>query len=71
MSNQHELNLHHLFFNFLHAAHLKTYAGTDLDRKKTKRIASKILGHQEYFYRKKIGFILTATPDIHFRQAKK
>jgi len=60
MFNQFYHNQYHMstslqkpFLNFLYTAHLKTYAGTDLDRKKTKCIKSKILGHQEYYYKEK------------------
>lgn len=42
-----------LFIKFLYSAHLKTYVGADLERKKTKRQRSKLLGHCEYYYAEK------------------
>jgi hypothetical protein len=50
MSIRNKQNIHESFIKFLYTAHLKTYAGTDLERKKTKRDKSKIEGHQEYYY---------------------
>ncbi|MCD4705313.1 DUF5680 domain-containing protein [bacterium] len=53
MSMKNKSNLQKSFIEFLHTAHLKTYAGTDLERKKTKCLKSKLLGHKEYYYSEK------------------
>ena len=59
-----------LFIKFLYSAHLKTYAGTDLERKKTKCQRPKLPKHKEYCYSEKDWEYLDSYAGHIFPQGK-